>query len=278
MALQIGVQYGSQNPPATGGNRAILWANNATGTLWICKGGVYVPIGGGVANGSSINGQPSPLDPSGVPTSSGVLPPDTPVVTSLPSSGPLAVVGQYVMYNGQPYVYTTGIFSGPDYWALDVTGAPSIRDTFANLSLYPASSYAVGTVFVASDRNVSYAVQETSPGTKTWIYYNGIYENTLANIPAGLDDTSRGMYFRASDYLHNWEWTGSAWSLTAAAQSGFQGGLAPGTTLFANPGPPFGGTGALWHLCDGTTVDVSQEDGTVVATVLPTLANYWFVR
>ncbi len=124
-------------------------------------------------------------------------------------------------------------------------------------------------MFYATDRTVSYAVQEPA-GVKTWIYYNGIYEAPLASIPVGLDDTSRGFVFRASDYLHSWIWD-AAWTLTT-------GGLPPGTMLFANPGPPFGGFGQLWHLCDGSTVPVSQNDATLVNTVLPTIANTWFAR
>jgi hypothetical protein len=181
----------------------------------------------------------------------------------------LAVIGQYVIYQGQVYIYTAGIFGGDDYWAVDTTAAPSITDTWANLSLYPAADYDPGTVFVASDRTVSYAVQQPG-GVNTWIYYNGIYRDVIANVPMDLDDTSRGLVFEASDYLHFWEWD-SGFSLTT-------GGLPPGTMMFANPGPPFGGFGQLWHACDGATVDVSQNDATVVSTVLPTIANTWFVR
>ncbi len=267
MPLQTGVQYGSTDPPATGGGRAILWVNNATGAIWVCRAGVYVNITGA----TSANTPGVPLGPGGNPSSGQPLPPGTPAVTALPiPPDPLAVIGQYVIYQGQVYIYTAGIFGGDDYWALDVTGSPSISDTFANLSLYPAAGYTLGTVFLATDLNISYAVQMPG-GTPTWIYYNGIAEDLLANIPTGLDDTSINLIFRASDYLHNWIWDGSAWSLTT-------GGLPPGTMLFANPGPPFGGFGQLWHLCDGATVDVSQNDATVVSTVLPTIANTWFVR
>jgi hypothetical protein len=182
----------------------------------------------------------------------------------------LCTIGQYVIYQGRVYVYTIGIFGGDNYWALDVTGSPSISDTFANLSLYDAADYALGTVFLATDLNISYAVQQPG-GVNTWIYYNGIAEDYLANIPTGLDDTSRNLVFRAYDYLHSWEWDGSAWGLTT-------GGLPPGTELFANPGPPFGGFGQLWQLEDGSTVDVSQYDATVVSTTVPTRAFTWFVR
>jgi hypothetical protein len=162
---------------------------------------------------------------------------------------------------------------------LDVVTAPNIYDTFANLSLYAASSYPVGTVFNATDKKVSYAVQVPAPANvKTWVYYNGIWQDTLANIPGGLGVNDTGLPFRASDYLHTWLWTGTAWSLLAASQAGLQAGLQPGSTLFSASGPPFGGSGQLWHLCDGSTQNVSQENATVVATVLPTITNTYFVR
>ncbi len=226
--------------------------------------------GGTSAAGLTANVPGVPLAPGGVPVFTQPLPTGTPVVTTLPGPmDPLSVVGQYVIYQGRPYIYTLGISGGDDFWALDTTGAPSITDVWANLSLYPAASYAVGTVFLASDRTVSYAVQSIA-GVNTWIYYNGVYVDVLANIPLDLDDTSRGFAFGASDYLHTWLWD-AGWTLTT-------GGLPPGTMLFANPGPPFGGFGQLWQLCDGSTVDVSQGDATIVSTTVPTIANTWFVR
>lgn len=258
--------------------------NAAFGSM-VFKNGLLVAVTPGTSNnaaaalttnGANNNGG-VPLSPGGTPTSSNPVSPTTPTVSSLPTSGPLLVIDQYVIYNGQPFIYTA-FPGGPNYWALDTTGSPTIRDTQAHLSLYPASSYGLGTVFQATDWNVSYAVQFVG-GTATWVYYNGIYQAPLANIPTALlGPREYRLLFRASDYLHNWFWTGTAFSLTRAAQIGFAGGLLPGSTVLANPGPPFGNTGALWQLEDGSTVGVSQEDGTIVATVMRTVANSWFVR
>ncbi len=44
MPLQTGVQYGDHDPPATGGPKAILWVNNSTGAVWLCRNGVYINI------------------------------------------------------------------------------------------------------------------------------------------------------------------------------------------------------------------------------------------
>ncbi len=222
----------------------------------------------GGTSGMTVNTPGVPLGPGGVPTGGQPIPQSTPVVSALPASGdPLSVIGQYVIFNSQVYIYTAGISGGPNYWALDTTAAPSIRDVWANLGSYPAANYPVGTVFEAIDRTVSYSVQQLT--VKTWIYYNGIYEAPLASIPGDLGPTSRGFVFRASDYLHNWIWSGSGWSFTT-------GGIGVGTLRFANPGPP--DTNALWQLCDGSTVGVSQDDGTILATAMPTTPNTWFAR
>lgn len=271
----LGVEYTSTDPSGSPPANPVMVFNYTNGKLWASTNGAWVNIAGGAA-GATINA-PSVLDVNGNPTSSTPVPSNAPVVSSLPTSGPLIVVGQYVIFQGKPYIYTLGLSGGPNYWALDVTASPSITDTWANLSLYPAGNYAVGTVFYSTDRKVSYAVQVPG-GTKTWIYYNGIYQNALAGIPTDLGVTSIGFIFRASDYLHNWLWTGTAWSLRAAANIGFAGGLAPGTVMYNVGSAPFGGSGSLWHACDGSTVSVSQEDATLVNTVLPTITNGWFVR
>ena len=244
------------------------------------------PIGGLDTGGTSAAGMTAntpgvPLDPSGVPTTSQPLPPSTPVVVTLPAPGdPLAVVNQFVIYQQKVYIYTT-FPGGPDYWALDTTAAPSIRDVFGNLSLYPPANYPVGTVYVADDLSISYAIQSVG-GTNMWIYYNGIYEAPLATIQgmiASFGPKEYRLIARASDYLHNWFWTGSVFSLTEAAKIGFAGGLAPGSTLISVGGPPFGGSGQLWQLCDGTLgVPVLQENASLVNTDMPTIANTWFVR
>lgn len=228
------------------------------------------------------------LTKQGAPSLVAPAPSATPNVTVLPgSSDPLSVAGQYIVVPsttpgvaGIGYYYRAPLSgTGPGYWFQDTTQAPTISDTHANRGSYPAANYAVGTVYYETDTKVSYCVQIPSPSNvKTWLYYNGIQQDVLANIPATLGVNDIGYLFRASDYLHNWQWTGTAWSLSAAAQAGFAGGAYPGTTLFSASGAPFGGSGALWHLCDGSTQPVSQENATVVNTVLPTIANTYFVR
>ena len=212
-----------------------------------------------------------PLTPSGVPPPGSAT--DAPVVTSLPvPPDPLAVVGQYVTFNGQQYIFTAPLTgAGDGYWSRSAVNFVTIRDTMANLVLYNAADYAPGSLFTATDWLVSYAVQVPSPtNVPTWVYYNGVYSDVIANLPGALGVNDKNFQFHATDYFHNWIWNGTAWHLGT-------GGNPPGfLAFFISPAylPP----GSLWHLCDGSTQNISQDDGTLVATVLPTVANQYIVQ
>lgn len=238
----------------------------------IAAGGYESPAAAAAAPLVTNGGGGQALNPDGTAPGTPVAP-GTPGVPALPTpgGGGLATPGQVVIFNGQPWIYKNDPAGGPTgYWSLDVTAAPTIRDVFANLHLYSASSYPIGTVFFATDWLVSYAVQQPAGG-KAWLYYNGIYSNTLANIPGTLGTNDTGFTFKATDYLHNWMWNGAAWHFTT-------GGIAAGSLFFSTTGPPFGGAGALWHLLDGSTQNISQDNGTVTATLLPTVANEYIAR
>lgn len=237
--------------------------------VWNQLNAAAAAIDAGTSNGAGPGGG-VPLGPGGVPSSGTPVPPGTPVVSSLPGpTDPLSVPGTYVIYNGDPYVFTAGLVGPDGYWALDVTGSPTIRDTFANLSLYNPDDYAVGTVFFATDWLVSYAVQNTDIG-KQWTYYNGVYQDVIANIPAGLGVKDRNFTFRASDYFHSWVWNGTVWHLTT-------GGFPPGYQISVLS-PAYLPPGALWHALDGTTQPISQDDGTLLNELLSTVAGYYIVQ
>lgn len=265
-----------------------LWikATGAGNTGWVQVNAAATPSVNATTTLTAVS--KAALTRQGAPSAVAAAPATTPTVSVLPGpSDPLSVVGQYINIPsttagiaGIGYYFRAPLTgSGAGYWFQDTTQSPTVSDTHANRASHPASGYAVGTVYYETDTGVSYCVQIPSPSNvKTWLYYNGIAQDVLANIPGTLGVNDIGYLFRASDYLHNWLWTGLAWSFIAAAQAGLQGGSLPGTTVFSAGGPPFGGAGALWHLCDGATVNVSQENGTVVATALPTIANTYFVR
>lgn len=227
-----------------------------------------VPVVPGSTNGAGSGGG-VPLGPGGVPTSGTPIPPGVPHVSVLPGpSDPLSVIGQQIIYNGAPYVFKAGLVSG-GYWSIDVTGSPAIRDTFANLSLYNPFDYAVGTVFFATDWLVSYAVQNTDIGLQ-WVYYNGVYQDVIANIPTTLSARDLYFTFRASDYFHSWVWDGAGFHLTT-------GGFPPGYIIQALS-PLYLPFGALWHALDGTTQPISQDDGTLLNEVLGTAAGSYIAQ
>ena len=195
---------------------------------------------------------------------------NAPIVSALPAAGsPLAVVGNYVTLNGVQYIYTAPQSgSGPGYWSVSTANFITIRDVMANLGLYPAANYPVGSVFYATDWQVSYAVQIPTPSnSKTWIFYNGVYEAALASIPTlGLNDIN--FLFRASDYFHDWVWSGTSWSFFESSSGYF--------LVFQSSS--FLPTDLKLHLCDGSTVPVSQSNATTTNEVLPTVSNQYIVQ
>lgn len=229
-----------------------------TGSADLTATNIASPIGGGV-----------PLTPSGLPTSGTPIPPSTPVVAALPGpSDPLSVVGNTVVLNGIPYVFTAGLTAPPGFWQQGTVSTPTIRDTHANRVNYPAANYPLGTVYYETDTIVEYAVQLPG-GVNTWLYFNGIFEDVLANIPVGLGPEDISYTFRASDYKHSYRWTGTAWSR-------LPGGLGPGTFLVV--AQVFYLPDGLWQLCDGSTVPVSQNDATLVNETTPIFANQYLLR
>ncbi len=210
--------------------------------------------------GTSPGGGPGPPIPA-------------PPVTALPGpSDPLSVIGNYIVFNGQQYIFTAPLTgAGDGYWAVSGATIITLRDTMANLSLYPAANYPVGTLFQATDWLVEYCVQFPTPTlVNTWLYYNGIYKAPIASIPGTLGVNDKNFTFNASDYFHNWIWNGTVWHFTTG---GFPAGY---LAFFISPAylPP----GALWHLCDGSTQSISQDNGTLVATVLPTVSGQYVVQ
>ncbi len=211
-------------------------------------------------------GGSSPLNVTGLP---GVLPQPqptaTPVVTALPTSGPLVYIGSQVLFNGLPYTYTANpTAGGPAFWKLQVATAAPIYDTHANRTNYPAANYPLGTTYFEIDRtNVTYVVQNVS-GVNTWLFYNGIMVDVLANLPTlGVNDAN--FQFQASDFAHVWTWDGAAWHFAPGNSSGYY--------TFTNTGsPPVGG---VWGKADGSTYTQSIDNATTISVVSANISgNY----
>ena len=212
------------------------------------------------------SGGSHPINVTGLP---GVLPTPQPsgppTVTTLPGpNDPLSQIGNTVIFNGVDYTYTANPTpGGPAFWKQNTSLGQIINDTAANMVNYPASSYALGVQYFQTDTLITYMNQDVG-GTKTWLYFNGTQSDVLANIPGtlGLNDT--GYLFNGTDYQHVWRWDGTAWH--------FNVGGSGTTTITQNGLPPFGG---VWHACDGTTVNVSQDDGTVLGVLTVNVPNLY---
>ncbi len=194
-----------------------------------------------------------PIPPSGIPPTT-IIPTNPPVVSVLPdSTDPLATIGQVVIFGGIPFTWTADPSGGPvGYWAQSVSqSVPVVFDTHAARVGYLAADYNVGDLYYETDTTVTYMVQIPA-GVKTWLYYNGVAIDTLANIPSlGVNDIN--YTFQSSDYLQIWVWSGTAWNYAPGSGSGF-------TTFATSPATlPYG----VWHQCDGTTFSITQNDATL---------------
>lgn len=146
---------------------------------------------------------------------------------------------------------------------------PSIADVAANM--VPSGGGAAVTdwtpdawkqfFYYQTDTGLLY-VSMIVADTYEWVFVSGsMTVATLADLPAGLTPLDTGLIVYELEFLHAYQWTGSAWRfLPGDPGSGY---------IVATPsGPPNGG---VWALCDGATVDVSVGDGTTSPTVLPNL-------
>lgn len=217
-----------------------------------------------IAKAISASGS-SPLDVTGLPGTLGT--PQTAagnaIVTALPGpNDPLSFLGNQVIFNGVPFRYISFNGSAP-FWSQQVSTAAILYDTAANLVNYPAANYPVGTLYTMSDRtNVQYIVQDIG-GTFTWLFYNGVYVDVLANIPTlGVNDAN--FQFHSSDYQQIWTWSGTVWNFSPGSGSGYY--------TQTNGPAPFGG---VWGLADGSTYNVTQNDATLAPVVTPIAVNTW---
>jgi hypothetical protein len=104
-----------------------------------------------------------------------------------------------------------------------------------------------------------------------WRYESGRIESTLANIPAtspaDLDAEDDGTPFWATDFKHTWIWSGTAWEWEEKDEgSGF---------IQLRATDPVTG---YWHVCDGATVDRSNNDGSVTSITLPDYSTAAYLK
>lgn len=135
-----------------------------------------------------------------------------------------------------------------------------LEDTHANrIALYPASNYAVGTVFYETDRTVAYTVVSAS-GAPVWQYISGVDAETFANRPIDLSTHDRGYLLWITVQNHICWWSGSAWTIVDG-----------GGGYFVDSA--FALTALGWQLCDGTATDYLVISGADLALTSFTTPN-----
>jgi hypothetical protein len=87
------------------------------------------------------------------------------------------------------------------------------------------------------------------------------------NLPSNLTINQKGFLINVSDYAHILKWTGTGWTW---------GPGDPGSGYIA----PFlsAPTQAGWHLCDGSTVQRLNADGTLTSVVLPNYTTAAYLK
>lgn len=114
--------------------------------------------------------------------------------------------------------------------------------------------------YYQTDTGLTYTSMVVS-NTWKWIYTSGTMTvATLAALPATLGVNDTGAIVYELQYLHAYQWTGTVWR--------FLPGDPGAKYIVAGTAAPKGGK---WQLCDGSTVQVSNGDGTASNVTTPNL-------
>jgi len=182
---------------------------------------------------------------------------------------------------GATFKPETAIFSVPwvvwftkVYAKLNASGVGSVV-TISTHAKRLTTTATVGALFYETDRTSLY-MGESISGTPTWVWIAGMFSvSSTNNLPTDLNATFGGpdQGFLAYDETlkHAYIWTGQ-WQFAPGDEgagfivAGASRGLA-GTTP----------TGGVWHLCDGSHVNVSNGDGTFTSVLTPNLTGNTFL-
>jgi hypothetical protein len=161
-----------------------------------------------------------------------------------------------------------------------------------------------GQLLVEDDRRLMFVSMDIGSGLE-WVYVAGMWSDTYTNRATTFGAAETGLLFYASDYLHTWKWTGSAWQVVDGLM---RGTLSPdqkptlttqdagfqfystdfdhtyrwtGTTWEYGDGDECSGhirwwaqtpqKSSVWALADGSVVTKSTRLGTTVSVTTPNL-------
>lgn len=134
------------------------------------------------------------------------------------------------------------------------------------IASYPAPGQAIGTLYWETDRLLLYIVSNAL-GYNQWVYISGIMPATQATLPADLGAGDLGTLVLVTDYAHTLRWSGVAFQWSGSDISGY---------IAMWPSAPSPTTG--WQLCDGSTVNRLNADGTLTSVTVPNYATAAYVK
>lgn len=143
-----------------------------------------------------------------------------------------------------------------------------INSTHAKRLTTLAANYAEGSLFYESDRTSYYIARSGS-----WLWYAGFMEGQQADFAAlaALGTNDAGFLFWVTDFRHLLRWDGTQWSWAPGEQgSDFI------VQFVSGPLASDGSTLAGWQVCDGSTVQMLNSDGSLSSVTVPNTAGFWY--
>jgi hypothetical protein len=149
-----------------------------------------------------------------------------------------------------------------EYVGQSASGSSGVlQDTHANrLASYPATNYAVGTLFLETDRTYVYVVRLVG-GVNTWVFVTGIDYDLLANIPGDLGSNDVNALFASTDWQHIWRWHGNTWHFLEGDSSGYVEITTANTT------------GGVYVAADGAGHTIAGDSAALFTATPPNLAG-----
>jgi hypothetical protein len=98
---------------------------------------------------------------------------------------------------------------------VSTSAAVVIEAKWAEMNLYPAASYAIGSQFIVSDRDGITYVCRTVDAAHAWKYSHGTYrvaQSAIAALVAELGANDENLKIDVTDYAHKLRWTGTAFT------------------------------------------------------------------
>lgn len=120
------------------------------------------------------------------------------------------------------------------------------------LGTYAATKFAIGSLFVETDRDgVTYVDRKDpgSPGGQGWFWLSGDWHSVLSDRPTDLGLRDTGYIFTASDTGVTYRWNGTSWTWVSGVWRDIFANI-PGRTGSANAVPSSGESGLLFYATD----------------------------